>query len=930
MSQTILRTKLCVPPERPQLVARLRLTDSLLAGFAGKLSVISAAAGSGKTTLVSDLVRQIERPVAWLSLDGGDNDPMRFLAYLVAAFRESCRESAAGIGDATASLLQSPQPPALETMMATLLNEIAAAENALILVLDDYHVINNRAIHEAVAFFIEHLPAGAHLIIASRTSPPLPLPRLRGRGELTELRMPDLRFTTDEAATFFGLTMKLELTPENVAALTARTEGWIAGLQLAALSLHRRRDSGQFIKDFTGRHQYVLEYLVDEVVSQQPEEAQVFLLRTSVLDRLTGSLCEALTGQTGSHERLHSLEQANLFLIPLDEQRQWYRYHHLFAEFLLARARTALGDAEIGALHKRAAEWYEQHDFAAEAIEHAFLAADFDFAARLIERTADEWYARGALATLQRWLATLPENVLSARPRSAIYYAWALYFNGLGNQDGSALFERAEGYLRMAERSLEGISEANEERGMIFAVRTSMASAAPTAKSPLCATRDLARTIQCGLKALELLPEYNLSWRCVVNLGLGFAYRLVGDISAATQCFVEAARLGELGGNLSGALVALNNCGALLSAQGRLYEVERVYRDGLRIASQRNGDLLPITGQIYYGLGRLLYEWNRLSEAAQCMNNARTRCEAGGFPRAEVMMTLARVQFAQRNDEAVRETISRATEIYSTEGISATSMGHAEMERARLSLLQGNVAAAARWAKTADLEPNQSAAPWREAEFLTLARVLIAQGRSEKALELLDSLKQAAASGKRNGNLIEILTVMATALVTTEQTDDARNCLKQALVLAEPSDYVRVFTDEGEPLAGLLYSLYQQLKKERGNSYGFSREYVERLLLALRSEETAARSGPVRSGPARSGSESSESSEPATELVEPLSDRELEILRMIAAGRANQEIAEKLFVAPSTIKWHINNIYGKLGVRSRTQAIARARHLRLF
>src|SRR5262249_18830206 len=316
----------------------------------------------------------------------------------------------------------------------------------------------------------------------SRVSPPLPLSRMRGRGELTELRMPDLRFTTDEAAAFFNQVMKLDLLPESIAALTARTEGWVAGLQLAALSLQRRADSRQFIMDFTGRHQYVFDYLMDEVVSLQAEDIQSFLLRTSVLDRLTGSLCEALTGRQDSSETLHWLEQANLFLIPLDEERQWYRYHHLFAEFLLSRARTQLGEVEIAALDKRAAQWYEQHDFAAEAIEHAFRAVDFEFAAQLIERTADEWYARGALDSLQRWLTALPEDVLCRRPRASIYFAWVLFFEGLGGKDSAAIFERAETHLRRAEKALEEKTDANEERGMVYAVRTSMASAAPAQK----------------------------------------------------------------------------------------------------------------------------------------------------------------------------------------------------------------------------------------------------------------------------------------------------------------------------------------------------------------------------------------------------------------------------------------------------------------
>ncbi len=899
----MLRAKLVVPPARSRLVERSRLLDTLLAGLSGKLTLISAPAGSGKTTLAGDLARQVKQPVAWLSLDAGDDDPARLMAGLIAAFKLAD----AGVGAATEALLQSPQPPPLESVMAALLNEIKPS----VLILDDYHVIKNETIHHAFAFFIEHLPAGAHLVIASRANPPLPLPRWRGRGELTELRMPDLRFTADEAAVFFNRMMKLELAPESIARLTASAEGWITGLQLAALSLQRREDSDQFIRDFTGRHHYVLDYLMDEVTARQPAEIQAFLLRTSVLSRLTGSLCDALTDVTGGQAALRQIEQANLFLIALDEERQWYRYHHLFAEFLLTAARAALGEVEIAALHSRAARWFERHGYTAEAIEHALAAADHDLAAQLIEQTADDLYSRGAIPTLRRQLEQLPESALTERPRAAIYYAWTLFFSGLGSSDAASVFAQAEDYLRKAEALIGDSPEANEERGMIFAVRTSMSGAASAQKPSQEAGGGLSQTIQYGEQALSNLPERNLTWRSVVNLGLGFAYRLAGDMAAATRAFTEASRLAEAGGNLSGALYALNHGGALLIAQGRLHEAERVYRDGLRLAREHKAEQLPILGQIHFGLGRLLYEWNRLDEAAQCLNKARACCEAGGFPIADVMMALARARHAQGDREAAQAAVSVAMQGGATRGVSATFLAQAEMEQARLKLAAGDVAAAARWAKAANLRPDQPVAPWREAEYLTLARVLIAQGQADQASGLLASLRQAAATSNRTGNLIEILTVEATAQRARGETEAAQDSLKQALALAEPAEYARVFVDEGEPLAALLHQLYQRLKKDHDHQLGFSREYVERLLLALRGEQRAS-PDPVEANQS---------------LIEPLSERELEILRLIAAGRSNREIAEKLFVAPSTIKWHVGNIYGKLNVRTRTQAIGRAQEL---
>jgi LuxR family maltose regulon positive regulatory protein len=411
-----------------------------------------------------------------------------------------------------------------------------------------------------------------------------------------------------------------------------------------------------------------------------------------------------------------------------------------------------------------------------------------------------------------------------------------------------------------------------------------------------------------------LLPERNLTWRSVVNISLGFAYRVAGDIAAATRAFSEAGRLSEAGDNLSGALYAHNNCGALLISQGQLSEAERVYREALRIARDRKGELLPITGQIYIGLGRLLYEWNRLDEAARCLDEGRKRAETGGVHLADIFMTLARVHYAARDVEAMRRAIDAAARSSAMQGISAAFMAQAELEGARLELAQGDVAAAVRWAKGANLDTAQPTS-WRENEYLTLARVLIAQGMAERALSLLESLHRAASG--RAGSLIEILVLQAIALRASGKLDEALGCLKKSLALAEPADYVRVFVDEGEPLAALLHQVYQGSKKQRRWQADFSREYVERLLLELRSGKN-------------DQDNSAEAIEANDRLVEPLRTRELEILRLIAAGHSNQEIAAKLFVAPSTIKWHVKNLYGKLNVGNRAQAIARAQQQKLL
>lgn len=423
----LLRTKLYIPHQRRRLVVRERLTGKLSEGLRRKLTLIAAPAGSGKTTLAGEFTKQAGRPIAWVSLDASDNDPSRFVAYVLAAIDSALP----GLADAAQLMLKSPQLPALESVLTVLINQLAGSQSELALVLDDYHVIRNDSVHNAVAFLVEHQPANFHLLIASRSVPPgLPLPKLRARDEVTELKSADLRFTAQEATAFFNDVMALGLPAEMIAALETRTEGWIAGLQLAALSIEKRSDGGEFVRDFTGRHAYVLDYLVDEVIAQQPPETRSFLLRSAILSRMTGLLCDSVSGKADSQAMLRKLEDANLFVIPLDAERKWYRYHHLFREFLLSRLQEELRDEGIRELHWRAALWNHQNGFPTEAIEHAVEAREFEFAAQVIEEGADRVYSRGSVATLRGWLELLPQEVLKAHPRSSAYYAWVLFFAG--------------------------------------------------------------------------------------------------------------------------------------------------------------------------------------------------------------------------------------------------------------------------------------------------------------------------------------------------------------------------------------------------------------------------------------------------------------------------------------------------------------------
>lgn len=543
-------------------------------------------------------------------------------------------------------------------------------------------------------------------------------------------------------------------------------------------------------------------------------------------------------------------------------------------------------------------------------MEHALAAGDYDGAARLIEANADQLYAQGSVPTLQRWLDQLPDQVFSVRPRAAIYRGWTLFFAGEGSQNKETIFERADSYLRRAEHLAQDHSsdESRESLGMIYAVRTAMASAMPARKSPVCAQRDLAMTIQCGQRALEYLPKQNLTWRCVVNVSLGYAYQIVGDISAAIRCFSDAAGLGHGGGNLSGALFAFSNWAALLLMQGKLTETERVYREALRIAQESKADSHHLTGQIYVGLGRLFYERNELDEAASFLSQAMSQAEGAGARVPHVLLSLARVKWAQ-GDQAAGRTLAEKANEQLEQPMHQLFAIKARLEHLRLLLADSNADAVSHWLRTSAPRSDEEPTSWREGEFVALARVLIRRQQTSKAIDLLDKLWKPAYSSKRTGSLIEIAVLQAAAHVEAGNREAAEKALAAALGMAEPESYVRVFVDEGETINQLLAHLYQKQKKG-DQPHGFSRDYVERLLLAMKN--------PTNEPTVGSG------------LVEEFSDRELEVMRLVAAGLSNQEIADKLFVAITTVKWHVTNIFGKLAVRNRTQAVAKAKQIGLL
>ncbi len=926
----LLATKLYVPRPRPQVVPRSRLSDRLRGVSGCRLALISAPAGFGKSTLLSQWLQGGVGPapalrVAWVSLDAGDNDPVRFWSYFVAALEKL----QAGTGRDVLARLRAPQLPPVEALMVPLINDIAAIPADFAFVLDDYHVIDAQPIHEAIAYLLEHLPPQMHLVIASRTDPPLPLARLRSRGQLLELRAGDLRFTPEEAAAFLNQVMGLGLSPADVAALEARTEGWIAGLQLAALSMQGVQDIPGFIRAFGGSHRYVFDYLAQEILSQQPVAVQGFMLRTAILDRLSGALCDAVTGAGNGQAMLERLEQANLFIVPLDQERRWYRYHHLFAEFLRSRLEQTLPDL-VADLHRRAGDWCLEYRLGAEAVDHALAASDYDRAARLIGQAVPSLFRRSELDTLIRWLRALPATLLRSAPQLAMAYAWALLATGHSGEVEPVL----QGIEESLGATVDGLAaDLDALHTMSAPVRVAIAEVAIIRANLATSLFDLPRAIALSRQALAHLTEdvegaiFNTprDLRPPATYNLALAYEMAGDVPAASEALARAIALAREAGNQHIVPMATSHLAQLQVAQGRLRQAHAAYEQALQLASEMGEHPSPMAGLAHVGLGDLLREWNNLEGAMQHVRLgiergrewANVETLAGGY------ISLARIRQAQGDLAGAHAALAELAG--ATPLPERTWAPLVEACRVRLWLAQGDVEAASRWQERCALHPEDDPGYPREAEYVALARLLVARGQCGEAMGILQRLRQKAEAGGRMGRAVEILALEALACQAGGDMASALATLEQALLLAQPEGYIRTFVDEGEPMAGLLRELRERWKLGalRGTQAG-SCAYMEHLLSAFPTSCTSS-AAPSRSSPSSPSSRSSISS-----LVEPLSEREREVLRHIAAGRSNQEIAEALVVSLNTVKSHVKNIYGKLDVSSRTQAIARARALGLL
>jgi LuxR family maltose regulon positive regulatory protein len=909
--------------ERPRLIERLN------EGLHRKLTLISAPAGFGKTTLVSEWVTGCGRPVACLSLDEGDNDPARFLAYFTAALSR-VEGIEATIGEGALGMLQSPQPPPTEAVLTSLINDIAALPDRIILVLDDYHLIESSPVEAstsvdgALTFLLEHLPPperGLHLVIATREDPPLPLARLRARGQLTELRATDLRFTPSEAAEFLNRVMSLNLSAEEVTSLETRTEGWIAGLQLAALalqgtlSMQGREDIPGFIRAFAGDNRYIVDYLVEEVLGRQSEHVRSFLLQTSILDRLSGPLCDAVTGQEDCRGMLEALERGNLFVVPLDDKRQWCRYHHLFVDVLRAHLMEEQPD-RVPTLHRRASEWYEQNGLPADAIRHALAAEDFERAAGLVELA---WPAMGwsfQSTTWLGWVKTLPEELVRARPVLSGAYAWALLNDG-ELEAAEIRLRDAERWLDalvdMGERSAASSAEACPERSRRMVVvdeeqfRSLPATIASARAYHAQTLGDVPGSVKYARWALDLLPEGDHLERGRLAVLLGLAYWASGDLEAAHRSFADAMASFQMAGNILFAISFTFILADIRVSQGRLHEAVSTYERSLQLAMEQGEPVLEGTEDLYLGLSELHREQGDLEAARQLLLRSEELGEQSEVYQYRLCRAQARIKEDQGDLDGALELLDKAERRLNFRNPIPDVRPVAAL-KTRVWVVQGRLAEALGWACERGLSVDDDLCYLREFEHVTLVRVLIARYKSDRvdnsiyeAVGLLERLLKAAEEGGRTGSVIEILVLQALAHHAQGDIPRALDPLERALTLAEPEGYVRIFVDEGPPMAALL---------REAAKHGTAPNYVSQLRAAFGKAE---------------------GTRPVTQLlIEPLTKRELEVLGLLGTELNGPEIARELTVSLTTIRTHTQNIYSKLGVNNRRAAVRRAEELDLL
>jgi LuxR family maltose regulon positive regulatory protein len=916
MPAPILATKLYIPAPRSQIVLRPRLVVRLNDGLGRKLTLISAPAGFGKTTLVSEWIVDLrllnadysaspgERSIsnqkfAWLSLDEGDSDPARFLAYLIAALQTIEKT----LGEGVLAALQSPQPSATEALLTGLLNELADLPDPFLLVLDDYHLIDSTAVDGFLAFLVEHQPPQMHLVITSREDPPLPLARLRARGQLTELRAADLRFSPAEAADFLNRMMGLNLRDADIVALETRTEGWIAGLQLAALAMQGQPDTSSFIQTFTGSHHFVLDYLLEEVLNQQPLDIQDFLLRTSILNRLCGPLCDAVlvNNLQPSTLTLEALERANLFIVPLDHERRWYRYHHLFGDLLRQRLASLppsvlsrWGEPEGGQflLHLRASQWYEENDDLAEAFHHAIAAKDFDRAARLAEAAWPGMEESFQSAVWVGWVKKLPETVVRARPE--LCYQLGRAYSDMGEPETSEI------HLQNAERALAGMPN----RAGLAPIPGNIAL---TRAYNAQVHGKLAETIQYAEQAMQLIPAEDVYRRAQAAITLEFTHWASGNLEAALNAIhawmADMQKLDNPVFVIASAFAEAD----LLVALGRLREAIAAYQRALQLAADNGPEAQAITAHHHLGLALIYHE---LGDAESAAAHLQTAADLG--QRTTLVdwqhrwkLAQARLKESSREWDAALDLLDEARRVYVKNPVPIARP--VEALQAWVYIKQGRLDKAQEWARARGISLADKASYLAEYELLTLARLRLDDSAVNDLLERLLAL---AEEQKRIGSALEILITQALAHRTQGNQSQALSTLERTLALAQPQSYQRIFVDEGEAMRLLIADFRLTIASRASHLLA----YTEKLLAAF--PLTHSPNPPVPS--------------PQSLLPDPLSPRELEILHLVAQGLSNTEISQRLYLALSTVKGHNQRIFDKLQAQNRTEAVARARELGLL